>query len=114
MPLTFTPVKGSEWEAGRLRGRTYDVQFDNSYLTTGELLNPDDVGLLTVLGCQCLGVRGSGGGSTTAYAVPVFNLANGNLQAFETGLAVDTLLSEVTTAQDLSGNIYRIMFYGMG
>lgn len=112
MPLTLTLVKGSEWEAGRLRGRIYDVQFDNSYLTTGEPLSPDDVGLLSVIGCYCIGVSGSGGGSTTAYAVPIFNLANGNLQAYETGAAVDTLLKEVTSAQDLSGNIYRIMFFG--
>ena len=61
MALTFTNVKGTEWEAGRIRGRTYDVQFDASYLTGGEPMTPDDVGLLSITGAYFLGARTAAG-----------------------------------------------------
>ena len=111
MALSFTPVKGTEWEAGRLRGRTYDVQFDAAYATAGELMTPDDVGLGNIIGATFLGVRLAAGGNVTSTYVPVFNTNNGFLQLFETGAVVSTPLAEAGV-EDVSANLYRIMFMG--
>lgn len=112
MALSFTAVKGSEWEAGRIRGRTYDVQFDAAYATAGESVNPDDVGLLNLVGAYFLGVRLAAGGNVTSTYIPVFNTNNGFLQLFETGGAINTPLAEAGV-EDVSANLYRIMFVGM-
>jgi hypothetical protein len=113
MALTFTFVKGSEWEAGRVRGRTYDVRFDATYPTGGEPMTPDDVGFLNLLGAQWLGVQLNSGASATTTVLPVFNMFNGNLQAYETGDVVSTFLDEVANGEDISFNLYRIMFIGL-
>lgn len=51
----FKLVKGTEFEAGRIRGRIFDVTFSSSYTTGGELVTPDDVGLLDVVGAKFVG-----------------------------------------------------------
>jgi hypothetical protein len=113
MALSFTFVKGSEWEAGRLRGRTYDVQFDAAYVAGGEPMTPDDVGLINIIGAHFLGVRLAAGGSVTSTDIPVFNTNNGFLQLFETGGAINAPLAEAGV-EDVSANLYRIMFLGQG
>lgn len=56
MALTFTPVKGTEFEMGRLRGRIFDVALDTSYPTGGySILGKDIGGLLEIIGVDFLG-----------------------------------------------------------
>lgn len=112
MPLTLTRVKGSEFEMGRLRGLLMDVQFDASYLTTGELISPDDVGFVTILGATCVAVRTAAGAAATTIALPIFNPVTGSIQGYETGDTVSTPFDEVGSTENISANIYTMLFLG--
>jgi hypothetical protein len=111
MALTVTRVKGSEFEAGRLRGLLVDIQFDTSYLTAGELISPDDVGFVQILGASCVAVRTAAGAAATVFFLPVFNPVTGSIQAVEQS-AAEGGLPEVDSTENPSANIYTMLFLG--
>lgn len=111
MALTLTRIKGSEFEAGRLRGVLIDVRFDNSYLTAGELIFPDDVGFVQILGASCVAVKTAAGAAATTYFIPIFNPITGSIQAIEQS-AAEGALPEVDNTEDPSANVYTMLFLG--
>ena len=80
MALTFTLVKGSEVEAGRVRQRTYDITLDASYPTGGEAISGKDVGLLTIYGMADIGGNATAGGYKFHW-----DTTNSKLMVFTTG-----------------------------
>ena len=111
MPLTLTRIKGSEFEAGRLRGVLVDVQFDSAYLTGGELVTPDDVGFVQILAASCVAVKTAAGAAATTYFLPVFNPVTGSIQAYE-NTVTETAFAEVDSGENPSANAYTMLFLG--
>lgn len=96
----------SEFNLGPWKARVVRITFDSSYLTTGEVLAASALGWSNVIGAMPLtGVSNVSASGTAAVPVVVRpNAAQTSLtfQAYETAAAVDTVLKEVTSAQDLS------------
>ena len=113
MALTITRVKGSEFTAGRIRGACFDIQFDTSYLTTGEVLSPDDVGLVLILGAIPVAVQTAAGAAATTIVYPIYNPVTGTLQAYETGDTVSTPFDEVGSTENVSAVLYRMLIIGL-
>ena len=114
MALSFTPVKGTEWEAGRIRGRQIDIILDTDYPTGGWPISPKDVGLSSsIVGASILGHTGAAGAAATTGYVYIWDFLAGKLQAFDTGAAASAPLNEATAGDDdLSTRRVRVMFFG--
>jgi hypothetical protein len=96
------PVDGGSDAAHMLKFKTFDITFDNSYLTGGEALTAAQVGLGTVL---CM-IAGAVGGRVFEY-----DYAGATLKAFQDA-ATALPLAEVPNATDLSLTTVRCMFIG--
>jgi len=112
MALTLSRVKGAEFTMGRLRGYTFDVTFDSSYLTGGEILSADDVGMVNIVGAFCVGVRNAAGTAATTYNIPIYNPVTGSLQLMWGNAGTASVLPEVTSTTDVSGLTYTIVVIG--
>lgn len=111
MALTYTPVKGTESEQGRVRERIYDVLLDNSYPAGGWPVSPDDVGLLTIVGLEAIGSAASNGAAQTTLTVFAWDFATNKIQAFESG-AANAPLAEKNEATGLNTTVVRIRAVG--
>lgn len=77
MALTITPVKGTEWVAGRLRGQLFDVTFDNSYVAGGMAVTGREFNLGP--GNSLLGMRFVGGNIASGALLFAFDHANSKI-----------------------------------
>ena len=113
MALTFTEVGGTRIEAGQLRGRVYDVTLDSSYPTGGEDIDPQNVGLDTILGVTELGGRLTTGAAATTQYLTFWDQANQKLQLFQDlAVAAAAPFGEVANATDVSTRVFRLLFWG--
>lgn len=113
MALSFTLVKGTEWEAGRIRGRQYDIILDTDYPAGGWPIIGKDVGLSSIVGAQPIGHTGAAGAAATTGYVYIWDFLAGKLQAFDTGAAASAPLNETTAGDnDLDTRRVRVMFFG--
>lgn len=105
----------TEWPFGPFKCRLINVTFDNSYLTTGEVLTAATLGWNQIHGAIALD-----GGITTSTGTVMANIvARPNaartqiaFQAYETAGTVDTAHKEVTSATDLSTYSGRFLIIG--
>lgn len=111
MALTFTVVRGTESEQGRVRERIYDVLLDNSYPAGGWPISPDDVGLLAIVGIEPIGGSLSNGAAQTTLTVLAWDTATSKLQAFESG-AANAALAEKNEATGLNTTVARLRAIG--
>lgn len=104
----------TEWFG--VKAKIVDITFDNSYLTTGEVLTAAALGWDTILGgfaIEDINNRASSG--TLSYPTVVRANASGSqvtIQAYETAATVDNPLKEATSTQDLSTFVGRFVFLG--
>lgn len=115
MAATLTRIKGSEFQAGRIRGAVFDVLLDSSYLTAGELVTPDDVGFVQIIGAFWVGLKNTAGTSATTTFIPVYNPIVGSIQLFYSDVDVagtPQALAEVTSTADVDGVTFTMVFIG--
>lgn len=115
MALTVTRIKGSEFEAGRIRGAAFDVLFDATYLTAGELISPDDVGFVNIIGGFWIALRNTAGTSATTTFIPIYNPVVGGIQLFWSDVDVagtPQALAEVPNGTDVDGVTFTMVFIG--
>ena len=106
MPLTITPVAGAKSVSGTIREEFFDVTFDSSYPTGGEVVTPRDFGLLALYGISIVG------GNTAAmpYRV-VFNCLPGAGNPLK--LYVETAGAQVADNGSLAGVTVRVRVTGI-
>ena len=81
MPLTYVHVDNGDGSWGQLRYKIWDVTFDNSYPTGGELVDAAQVGLQNIVGACCVGAADI----ASAGVVPFFKPSTGRILATRTG-----------------------------
>jgi hypothetical protein len=115
MPLTVTRIKGSEFEVGRIKGAAFDILFDATYLTAGEIITPDDLGFVSTLGGFQIALRNTAGTSATTTFLPIFNPVVGSVQLFWADVDVagtPQAFAEVTNGTDVDGVTFTMVFIG--
>lgn len=115
MPLTVTRIKGSEFQAGRIMGAAFDVLFDATYLTGGELISPDDLGFVNTIGGFQVALRNTNNTPATLTFIPNFNPITGSVQLFWADVDVagtPQALAEVTNGTDVDGVTFTMVFIG--
>jgi len=70
MGLTYTRVSGGEGSWGQIRFKVFDVLYDNSYPTGGEVLSPAMIGLQNIVGSLQIGVKDATSGGVMTQFVP--------------------------------------------
>lgn len=90
MGLTYQHVDGGDGSYGQIRYKTWDVTWDSSYVTGGELVDKSQVGLSSILGAQCLGVADAASGGILPAYIP----STGKMLAMRSGLG--TVIGNVT------------------
>lgn len=107
MALTITPVAGAKSVSGTIREEFFDVRFDSSYPTGGEVVTPRDFGLLALYGISIVG------GNTAAMPYRVaFNLAP-TVPTDPLRLYVETAGAQVANGTDLSTLTFRVRVTGI-
>lgn len=118
MALTLTPVTTPnqstlEGSMMGLKFKVFDVTFDSSYLTTGEVVTAASLGWDTIQFVMCEDAVNAAG--TLAHGVvarPNSTRTQVAVQAYETAATVDTPHKEATSAADLSTYTARLVFLG--
>lgn len=96
-----------------LKARIVDVTFDNSYLTTGEVLTAAQLGWDTIQFAWCeMAVNAAGTLGVNVCARPNTARTQIAIQTYETAGTVDTSHKEVTSAADLSTYTVRMVVFG--
>lgn len=140
MALSYSIVQtGLQLDLGKLKGRMYDVTFDNSYTSGGMVVTPHDCGLLFVVGMQEVGGNsassallfnfnttnnsimvmypsGGGAASPAALADPAITAGAVAVTSNAANGASDLTPGrgkEVAAATDLSTITVRVIFYGV-
>lgn len=121
MALTIAQVgnpnsAATEFPLGPFKARLIDVTFDNSYLTTGEVLTAADLGWNTIHGAVVVehAQNRASSGTLSVYLTIRPNTARTQVtvQAYETAGTVDTSHKEVTSGADLSTYTGRLLVFG--
>lgn len=106
----------TEFDFGPWRARMIDVTFDSSYLTTGEVLTAANLGWQQIHGALVIQHATNRGSSSTAMTpvvvIPNTTRTQVTIQAYETAAATDTPFKEVTSAQDQSAYVCRLLVFG--
>lgn len=89
MALSFSHVANGQGEYGQLKYDTWDVTWDSSYPTGGEVINPVDIGLLVITS-----VLPIGGNSAAGVYKFWWDTVNSKLMAFWSALG--TVIGNVT------------------
>jgi hypothetical protein len=98
---------------GDLQYRVLDITFDSSYLTGGELLTAEDIGLSKVW-FSIIPVAEDTSGTDVSYSV-LYDIAAGKLKAYNVDVDAVADLDgsiEVASAADLSAVTVRCVFFG--
>lgn len=96
-----------------LKARIVDVTFDNSYLTTGEVLTAAQLGWDTIQFVWAeAAVNPAGTLAHNVVARPNAARTQVAIQAYETAATVDTPNKEATSAADLSTYTVRMVVFG--
>jgi hypothetical protein len=90
--LVYQHVDGGDGTFGQMRYKTWDVTFDSSYPTNGELVDKSQVGLSNIIGAMHLGVADA----TSAGIVPIYKPSTGKLLAMRV-TAVGTVAAPTFT-----------------
>jgi hypothetical protein len=85
MALSFAQVFDAQATNGRIRENLYDVTFDDAYVTGGEPVRAQDVGLSILYGLSVIGVSSVAGTAKTSEYNFVFDFKNSKFQAFGVG-----------------------------
>lgn len=119
MALTIAEVSNpnsgqSVTEFFGLKAKMIDITFDNSYLTTGEVLTAAALGWDSVQGAITVWDPALADGTLSVSTVVKPNTARTQLtfQAQETAATVDTSFKEVTSTADLSLYTGRFIILG--
>lgn len=118
MAVTFANVSTpntsiTEDQLFGLKARIVDVTFDNSYLTTGEVVTAAQLGWDTIQFVWAeSAVNAAGTLAHNVVARPNAARTQMAIQAYETAATVDTPHKEVTSAADLSTYTVRLVVFG--
>lgn len=117
MALTVAPVSavpGPQYSQGILRSQTFDITFDSSYLTGGELLDQTAVlGMPNVVTYFAeMGVTTTATTAITVHFKPGTGTTTGKLLAYWGNGGSASVIPEVTSTTDLSTFTVRVTFFG--
>lgn len=103
MGLSYLHVDGGDGAFGQIRYKTWELTFDNSYPTGGELLDLSQIGLSNLLGGNYIGAKNA----TSAGIIPVVDYDDKKLLAMRV-TAVGTVAAPIFTGSALAAHRHSL------